>query len=57
MTNRKNRFNLFKNDKFKLKLENFGELYKKKFFKGKINQICKRKTKERIPHIFQVLIP
>ena len=25
MTNRKNRFNLFKNDKFKLKLENFGE--------------------------------
>ena len=25
MTNRKNRFNLFKNDKFKLKLENLGE--------------------------------
>ena len=25
MTNRKNRFNLFKNDKFKLKLKNMGD--------------------------------
>ena len=50
MTNRKNRFNLFKNDKFKLKLENLGEKEKK------INQIYKRKMKKMIPHISQVLI-
>ena len=54
MTNRKNRFNLFKNDKFKLKLENLGEKGKK----DKSNSQTKNK-KEDYSHFasFDSIIP